>query len=202
MRLASLAAAFALAVMQPALAQSSLMDVSTVRGIDEEKVFVFGGRMAESHMWQMTIPFTVTYEDAFIIGAGYQRFFGEWNDFKLGLEVGAAGRFGEIATAEMWAGAVGRYDGFVIADRYRVSPALTFGLSMVSDTMGIEAYREAQSGLPGDLLFYLSPEISVSTLDNPNSELFWRIHHRSSAWHSFGGGGSANVTTVGLRQTF
>jgi hypothetical protein len=90
----------------------------------------------------------------------------------------------------------------VIADTLRITPALTFGASAVTDTMGVEAEREAGDGLPGDLLFYLSPEISVSAADHPETEMFWRLHHRSGAWNTFGGGGSANATMIGIRTSF
>jgi hypothetical protein len=32
--------------------------------------------------------------------------------------------------------------------------------------------------------------------------MFWRLHHRSGAWNTFGGGGSANATMIGIRTSF
>lgn len=170
----------------------------------ERKVFVFGGRMGESWMEEMLNPFTANYEDTIIVGGGYQHFVAEpVEDVKLGLEVGAAMRTsGQETTGEVWGGLVGRYDGLVINDAIRISPSLTFGASAVTDTMGVEAEREAADGLPGDLLFYLSPEISIANMDHPETEVFWRLHHRSGAWNTFGGGGTANATIVGIRTSF
>lgn len=173
------------------------------QGIAESKAFAFVGRMGTSYMDEMLIPFIADYEDIGIIGGGYQYYFYEpFPAAKLGVEVGAAARLGDRVTGEAWAGVVGRYDGFVINNRLRISPSLTFGVSAVTDTMGIEAQRELGDGHPGNVLFYLSPELSFASVDNPDTELFWRLHHRSSAWNSFGGGGSANATTIGFRQSF
>ena len=195
-----LLAAAAIAVAMPAFAQA---EVPAVPQTEDQKIFVFGGRMGESTMDRMLFPFTADYEDAIILGGGYQQYFAEpFDDFKVGLEVGAAIRTGPQTTGELWAGTVGRYDGWVIDDTVRISPSLTFGISAVTDTMGIEAEREQADRLSGDILFYLSPEISFATMDNPQSEVFWRLHHRSGAWNTFGGGGTANATTIGIRTSF
>lgn len=188
-----------IAVVTPAFAQ---FDTSPVPS-EDQKVFIFGGRMGESDMAGMLNPFTAEYEEAIVLGGGYQHFLIEpIEDLKFGLEAGAAVRTGEETTGEVWGGVVGRYDGFVVGDTLRISPSLTFGASAVTGTMGTEAEREAIDGLPGDFLFYLSPEISFSTVENPSSEVFWRLHHRSGAWNTFGGGGSANATTIGIRTSF
>ncbi|HWJ86771.1 MAG TPA: hypothetical protein VNS12_01700 [Pelagibacterium sp.] len=195
-----LVAVMLVAAAMPAYSQSTESESLQQR---DQKLFVMGGRMGQSDMGEMFNPFTATYEDTLVFGAGYQRYFFEpFDDFKVGLEVGAALRVDEQITGEGWAGIVGRYDGWVLADRLRLSPSLVFGGSVVTQTIGVEAEREANDGLPGDILFYLSPEISLSTLDNPNSEVFWRLQHRSGAWNTFGGGGTANATMLGIRTSF
>lgn len=195
-----LLAAAAIAVALPAFAQT---DPSPIPSNEDQKIFIFGGRLGQSTMDRMLFPFTAEYEDAIILGGGYQYFFAEpLEDFKVGMEVGAAIRTGAETTGELWAGAVGRYDGWIIDDEIRISPSLTFGVSAVTDTMGVEAQREKADGLPGDILFYLSPEISFASMDNPQSEVYWRLHHRSGAWNTFGGGGTANATTIGIRTSF
>lgn len=168
----------------------------------DRNIFLFGGRMGAGHMHDMLLPIAAPYEDTAILGVGYQQFLMQpFDDVRLGLEVGAAVRIGTQTTGEMWGGVVTRYDGWV-GEGLRVSPSLTFGVSVVDQTAGIEAQRAAGDGLPGDILFYLSPEVSLSTADNPDTEVFWRLHHRSGAWNTFGGGGSANATTVGIRTSF
>src|SRR5690606_7626497 len=174
-------AAAAIAVALPAFAQTD----TSIPPDEDQKIFVFGGRMGASTMDGMLFPFTAEYEDAIILGGGYQQFFAEpFEDFKVGLEVGAAIRTGVETTGELWGGVVGRYDGWVIEDSLRISPSLTFGISTVTGTMGAEARREQADGLPGDILFYLSPEISFASMDNPQSEVYWRLHHRSGAWNT------------------
>lgn len=195
MKIAAIALAASVFAL-PALAQN-------VESSDRN-VFILGGPMGAGDMGDMLNPFDVRYENAIVLGAGYQQFFGEpFDNFRIGLEVGGAVRAGsERTTGEIWGGVVGRYDGIVVGEGLRISPSLTFGVSVVDDTMGVEAWREDHDGLPGNVLFYLSPEISFSSVENPDTELFWRIHHRSGAWNSFGGGGSANATTIGLRRGF
>jgi hypothetical protein len=168
----------------------------------DQNVFMFGGQMARSHMGEMFLPIGAEYEDNYVAGAGYQHFVLELpHDIRVGYEVGAALRFGETDSAEAWAGAVIRYEGLETEDGLRLTPALTAGISAVSQTMGKEAEREAGDGRSAQVLFYLSPELSISHRDNPQTEFFWRLHHRSSGWRTLGGG-SANATTVGLRHHF
>lgn len=141
----------------------------------DRNVFILGGPMGAGGMGEMLDPFNVRYENAIVLGVGYQQFFFEPLDhFRVGLEIGSAVRAGtERTTGEIWGGVVGRYDGLVLGDGLRISPSLTFGVSVVDDTMGVEAWREDHDGLPGDVLFYLSPEISLSSAENPDTELFW-----------------------------
>lgn len=186
----------------PAGAQEAMVTDSPAAS-GHQKIFVLGGRMGESHFEHMLNPFTAQYDDVIIMGGGYQYFFAEpLKDFKVGLEAGAALRIGDGATGEIWGGVVGRYDGLFIADRFRVSPSLTFGVSAVNATMGAEARRAQADGLPGEVLFYFSPELSFSTIENPDTEIFWRVHHRSGAWNTFGGGGTGESTTIGIRTSF
>lgn len=172
--------------------------------IPDRNVFILGGPMGAGDMGEMLDPFNVRYENAIVLGVGYQQFFFEpLNHFRVGLEVGGAVRAGtERVGGEIWGGVVGRHDGLVVGNGLRISPSLTFGVSVVDETMGVEAWREDRDGLPGNVLFYLSPEISFSSAENPGTELFWRVHHRSGAWNTFGGGGSANATTIGFRASF
>jgi len=190
----------------PAFAQSNgtaLIPTESEQSLLDRYVFLFGGRMGDDHMYSFFNPFDVTYDNTLVIGGGYQQFMLQPAEhFRLGTEIGIAARIGEEkTTAEIWGGVVGRYDGFVINDTLRITPSVTFGMSLVTDTTGEEAAREVHDGRSAGMVFYLSPEISVSLADNPNAEVFWRLHHRSSAWRTIGGG-SANATTVGIRYGF
>lgn len=168
----------------------------------DNAVFAFGGVMARSHMGEMLLPVLVDYENNVVLGAGYQRFL--WDlpyGFRVGVEAGLAGRFGEAASLETWAGGVARHDGLEFANGLRLSPSVTLGLSAVTRTMGMERQREIGDNRSASVVFYFSPELALSHRDSPETEVFWRLHHRSSAWRTLGGG-SANATTVGLRHRF
>ncbi|MGB3025389.1 hypothetical protein [Paradevosia shaoguanensis] len=195
-----LALAGSVAVAGPGFAQS----IHDTDSASLQTLFVFGGRYYSEYIENGINPFKPAYENNYIVGAGYQRFLpGSWHYWRLGLEVGLAARLGDSTSAEMWAGAVARFDGIVLGP-VRISPALTLGVSAESGMVGIEAVHAQEVG-GGDpaLLFYMAPEINVSWTDNPNLEVFWRLQHRSGAWNTLGNmRDGANATTVGLRWKF
>jgi hypothetical protein len=171
----------------------------------DESVFIFGGRYHKGYFGHTFTPNPIP-EDFYGLAVGYQKFFitdpEGWN---WGLETGVAGRFGDgPATAEIWAGGVGRYNGWVFGDTVRVSPSLTLGLSAVTDTFGIAKEREEAQDKSAKLLFYVGPEISFSHVDNPELEVFWRAQHRSGAWGTTGLAAidGANAAMVGVRFKF
>lgn len=171
----------------------------------DEAVFVFGGRYHTGFYWDSFAP-GADFEDNFALAVGYQKFYQiDPNGWNFGLEVGFAARFGENpATAEFWAGGVGRYDGWILGDAVRVSPSMTVGLSAVTDTMGVEKDREAGFSKPANLLFYLGPELDFSLVDHPEYEVFWRAHHRSGGWGltGFPPIDAANAVMGGVRIRF
>ena len=62
----------------------------------DRDVFVFGGRMTSAPFGQSFNPFNPWYENNYIVGGGYQQFpFRFPYDFRLGVEAGLAGRFGD-----------------------------------------------------------------------------------------------------------
>lgn len=170
----------------------------------DQSVFFFAGRLTGEFFDHSLVPFATNYEDNFVGGVGYQKFlFEPFNNLHLGVEVGLAGRFGQSFSGEAWAGLVTRYDGFVINDFVRISPSITFGLSTVTNTIGIEGTRHAQHGGNPHLLFFMSPEFSFTLMDHPEHEVFYRLHHRSGAWGTLGGfADGANAHTVGYRFNF
>jgi hypothetical protein len=142
------------------------------------------------------------FENNYILGAAYQRFRGTPDGLRVGLEVGLAGRFGAVNSAELWAGIVGRMD-FELFNVIRVSPSLSWGLSAVTAPMaGCETDRQGPDG-DARLLFYLGPEIAFSLIDHPQTEIFIRDHHRSGAWGRLGNmQGGQDALAVGVRHQF
>jgi hypothetical protein len=171
---------------------------------DEGSVFGFGGAMVDGNMAQAANPFGVSYERYSIFGLGYQYLPYTFGDLKMGLEAGLAGRFRGNTNAEIWGGVVGRYEGIEVANSFRIIPSFTFGISHVTKTMeGREKRNEIERDGSAGTLFYLGPELSLSTVSRPDLEVFWRLHHRSGAWGTLGdmhGGSNANV--LGLRHNF
>lgn len=185
--------------------QSQAQSLREIEPSSLQAVFVFGGRYYSEYIEYGLNPFNPAYENNYMVGVGYQRFLpGSWYDWRLGMEVGAAARFGDGTSAEMWAGGVVRFDGIVLGP-VRISPAFTLGISAESGTVGVESVHAQEVPGGGDpaLLFYMGPEINLSWADNPDLEVFWRIQHRSGAWNTLGNmRDGANATTVGVRWKF
>lgn len=171
----------------------------------DSAIFSFGGAMTHEDMFFSANPLFTEYEKNVLFGAGYQQLYWEAPyDLSFGIEVGVAGRFGSSASAEFWGGLVGRYDGFTLSETLHITPAITFGLSTVTDTaVGRETEQEIEDDGNARVLFYLSPEFSFSLASRPEVELFWRLHHRSGAWGLLGNmHGASNANVVGLRWRF
>ncbi|MDB5623946.1 MAG: hypothetical protein JWR39_2509 [Devosia sp.] len=167
-------------------------------------VFLFGGVYSSESVGE-TLNFIATdYQDAYILGGGYQYFFlGGENGTRLGLEGGAALRHGPDVSGEAWAGLVLRSDGFINTDKVKISASITGGLSLITNPLDVEVVREISRNGDSTFLFYMAPELSISTPSNPDMELFWRVQHRSGGWNTLGNmGEGANANTLGIRWSF
>jgi hypothetical protein len=165
-----------------------------------EAIFVFGGAYTTESMGDTADVLKADYDGNYVIGLGYQHFHWSLRHLHAGCEFGLAGRFGHDYSAEIWGGPTLRYDGIILARRLRVISSFTAGFSVVNKAMGVELLRERAHDGDASLLFYLGPQIGISTTAHPNVELFYRLHHRSGASRTLGGlveGYNANV--VGLR---
>lgn len=174
-----------------------------------ESVFVFGGQYTKRSMGNTADAFNVTYDNKYAIAVGYQRFPWSSQHFYWGWEVGTASRFGGDFTQEFWGGPAVRHHGFAIGDMLTITSALTGGFSIVTDTMGHEAYREVtRHGDPtwrGDatFLYYLGPEIILSTPSRPDVEIFYRLHHRCGGGRTLGDLTEGyNANCLGVRWKF
>lgn len=170
----------------------------------EQNVFGFGGVLTTGNMHQSARPLQVGYENNGVFGGGFQRLWSASDSFSFGLEAGAAARLGGRATGEVWVGAVIRHDAFALGPDTRLSPALTVGISQVSAThRGRETFLEDRYEGSAKRLFYLGPELILSSAAAPNREIFWRLHHRSGGGRTLGNmKGAANANVVGLRVRF
>jgi hypothetical protein len=171
-------------------------------GRPRESVFLFAGQFTKRSMGATADVFNVTYDNNYIIALGYQYFPWSSRHFDLGWELGFANRFNHGYSAEVWGGLVLRHCGVNVVDCLTVVPSLTAGFSAVTESMGHERVREHGRGGDATFLFYLGPEIAISTRANPNIEVFYRLHHRCGARRTLGSlseGYNANVLGVRLR---
>lgn len=171
-----------------------------------ESVAIFGGIFAESSFpGDANIPLRGELESNFNLGAIYHRDFLELGTgFFVGGEIGGAIRAGdgEPVSGELFTGAAIRYKGIGLGPLV-VAPRMTVGFSLVSHTIGIETRRANKAGTEGTFLVYLGPELSFSLKQNPETELFYRTHHRSGLLKTFENMSAGhNAHTFGIRKKF
>jgi hypothetical protein len=188
----------------------------------KQSVFGFAGRtnsgnLADTFVFGVGAPRTIFY-DNYIVGGAYQRDFFQFNTgILIGAEVGIADRFGHyqvccdnviyssgmIHSAELWGGVSFRHEGLALFDTIRVSPGFVFGLSAISNPIGQEALHQFDHQGSAKVLFYLGFDLAFALTNSPNTELVFRVQHRSGGYGVLGGmkeGNNANV--IGIRQRF
>ena len=188
----------------------------------KQSVFGFAGRtnsgnLGDTFAFGTRAPQAIFY-DNYIVGAAYQRDFFQFNSGVLiGAEVGLADRFGHYSiccdtisysnnvtqSAELWGGVSFRHQGVALFDAVRISPGFVFGLSAISNPIGQEGLHQIDHHGSAKVLFYLGFDLAFALADLPNTELVFRIQHRSGAYGTLGGmkeGNNANV--IGIRQRF
>ncbi len=150
------------------------------------------------------------WADSGIVAAAVSRpvvSFGEYA--RIDAELGAAQRFGEATSQEIWAALYLRWTYFPWNDYLHTSIGVSTGLSYA---LRLDALEVAQSTTRtgSNLMHFLSPEIAFSLPDRPDVELVLRIHHRSGGGRFILGknalfnetDGGAQYGTVGLRFRF
>ena len=164
----------------------------------DESVFVMGGPFASDYFSDVVTPWDNSYESNFFVGVGYQRFIHEYSGFKFGFEGGVGLRASYNSSVELWGGAVGRFEMFQVGD-ISITPSITAGLSMVTDTIGVETERASRISKSVPVLFYLGPEIAISNAQHPEYEGFMRIQHRSGGFGTIAEIDGSNSVVLGLR---
>ena len=187
-----------------------------------QSVFVFAGRtdsgnLGDTFLYGVGAPEKIFY-DNYIVGGAYQRDFFQFNSgILIGSEVGLADRFGHYKiccdivsysnsvtqSAELWGGVSIRHQGVALFDTVRISPGFVFGLSVISSPIGQEGEHQIDHQGSAKILFYLGFDLAFALANLPNTELVFRVQHRSGAYGTLGAmkeGNNANV--VGIRQRF
>jgi hypothetical protein len=188
----------------------------------KQSVFLFTGRtnsgnLRDTFAYGIGAPGTMFY-DNYIVGGSYQRDFFQFNSgILLGAEVGLADRFGHYRiccdaiiysdsvkhSVELWGGASFRHEGIAFFDTVRISPGFVFGLSAISSPIGQEALHQIDYKGSAKALFYLGFDLAFALANFPNTELVFRVQHRSGGYGTLGAmkeGNNANV--IGIRQRF
>lgn len=145
-------------------------------------ITVFGGVMTKGDFpGDAMIPFGSELDDVYMLGAAYNQEFAYLGaGFRLGGEVGLAGRFGDGESGELWFGPSLRYDGFEVGP-LTISAGFVGGVSFVTESHGFEGDNERWSGGDAGVVYYLGPEIGFKLDSIPNTELVYRTHHRSGS---------------------
>lgn len=168
----------------------------------DENVFIMGGPFSSEHFGGTFRFWEPHYESNFFAGAGYQRFlYSHDGGMKLGVEAGVGARLGVRSSLEAWAGGVIRFDIIQLGD-FSIAPALTAGLSVVTDTIGEETLRARQLGIQPHVLYYLGPEMSVSHAEVPSVEILARVQHRSGGFGTIAPIDGSNAAVLGFRYRF
>ena len=166
-------------------------------------VFVFGGVLNDGNLGQTMVVVGNRYEHSGIAGAAYRaEFFRLGSAFNMGAEFGTAVRFGDGTSGEFWGAGTLTYRGFETGG-FAFIPTGVFGLSAITNTMGVERARAIEHGGNESLLFYVGFELAISNAKLPGWELVYRVHHRSGGYGVLGGvieGHNANV--LGIRHYF
>jgi len=199
-RLSILPFALFAALALPVHAEDGVLDAHA--GSADQNLFVFGGAFQNEWVWETAAFWRDHYEDNAFFGIGYQNFFYDSDfGFKLGAELGVGARFGENFSTEVWGGVVLRGDGITFGD-VTISPAITGGLSLVSDTIGVETERADNIGRDVPVLFYMGPELSIAHAALPDMEFLARIQHRSGGYGIIAEIDGSNAATMGVRFKF
>lgn len=167
----------------------------------DQNVFVMGGPFTTGYFGDAFFFWDDHYESNFFAGVGYQHFFHHYESFKLGVEAGIGLRQGTQTSAELWGGLVAGLTEFSFGD-ITITPSITAGLSVVTDTIGVETDRADKLGRDVPILYYLAPEIAISHAAHPEWETFARIQHRSGGFGTIANIDGSNAAVIGLRFKF
>ncbi|MFQ8431078.1 hypothetical protein [Amaricoccus sp. W119] len=122
--------------------------------------------------------------------------------FTFEPEFGVGQRYGRQDVTEVWGALFLRYQGLPWDAYLPTTFAVSTGLNWASEISETERER-ARDGKGDNLMHYLAPEVTFALPDAPDSQLFFRIHHRSGVFGLVNDAhGGAHYGTIGLRIWF
>lgn len=165
---------------------------------------IYGGFASENRFSKILLtPWEAELEtDTPWIGGSLSKRIGTWGkSIAFELEGGAGYRFGDEDTGEVWGALYVRYDNFFWNDTVYTTLAASTGLNYASRISPIE--RDKNDGDGSKLLHFFAPEVTFARPEDKNTELVFRLHHRSGVFGLFNGVSSGtNIPTIGLRKRF
>lgn len=170
-------------------------------------VSVFGGNYVSTALGSIAVgkpasPTDWSYVDDHLIGTAVSRHVGRLWVFGVETEAGIGQRFGLQNETELWGAFFFRYDKFPWNKYLLTTVAFSTGLNWASGISDIEE-QKARDDEGTRWMHYFAPEVTFALPSHPNSELMFRVHHRSGVFGlvspAFGG---AQYATVGLRYRF
>ena len=196
-----------LALASPALAWTPTDFFSACA--DDCALSVFTGNYVENSLGQVLIgkpqpPTSWTYRtNDKLVGVAFSRRTREfWGHVTFEPEIGIGQRFGRQDETEFWAALFFRYHGFPW-DKYLITTvAASTGFNWATGISAVEKDR-ADDGEGSQFMHYFAPEITFAAPSAPNTQLFFRMHHRSGVFGLVSDAhGGAQYGSVGLRIWF
>jgi hypothetical protein len=173
---------------------------AALAGPEDWALTAFGGRMTDGSWPSMVYnPSDVKIADASLFGLAVSRRL--WrSDFGLEFDIeGQVVKYtGDQTNWEFNLPLVARWTRFPWSDHVKTSAAFGLGLSWAAST---PEYETAKEGDSQQLLTYWMLEFEAGPPDSRWSGIT-RIHHRSTAFGTFGPDGGANSLVVGIRRRF
>lgn len=174
-------------------------------------VSLFGGTYVESSLAKIMVtrpefPSQWDYaSDDHLIATAISRQAGWFWSRHISLEpeVGIGQRFGRQKATEFWAALFARYHGFPWDGTLLTTVAISTGLNWATERTAVERDRTQNDDEGSNLLHYLAPEVTFALPSHPDTELMFRLHHRSGIFGLINGAqGGAQYATVGIRVRF
>ncbi len=161
----------------------------------------FVGQMLDN-TWEQTFiePHKLQFEGGGIVGAAASARLAEpLRGLTLEVEGQVVRHFGAQTHWEVNAPlAVARWSRFPWGERLATSAAFAIGPSFASETPRLEVRNQGESSRA---MVYWMIEVEAGRPDSDWS-LVGRLHHRSTAYGTFGDDGGSNALALGLRRRF
>ena len=160
----------------------------------------FGGVLLDNNYQDVLVPGRLEIEDSYLFGvAGSARVARPIDGLDIELEAQLVRHVHGQSHWELNAPiATARWTTFPWDDYVDTSAAFGLGLSVTSETPRLEVQNAGESQ---PLMAYWMFELAFG-LPPEDWELVARLHHRSTAYGTFGDDGGANALAVGVRRRF